>query len=186
MLAAQLIREGVMTKFGLLSAIFLSAWFSVASAQESAVSSTYLRSAIFVADRAATVKFFRDVMGYEETGTNDLASAGENDPLGLPMGAKRTLTGMKSKDGAGLSIMGIDHPDFKPLARPTGIGNAGGDVMFVHQVTNIKEIERRAKAGGYKVIRDAAPSPSGKSLQMFLRDPNGVRLELYEVLPEKK
>ena len=30
------------------------------------------------------------------------------------------------------------------------------------------------------------PSPSGKSLQMFLRDPNHVRLELYELLPEAK
>ena len=58
--------------------------------------------------------------------------------------------------------------------------------MFVHQVTNIKEIERRAKAGGYQVLRDAIPSPSGKSLQMFLRDPNSVRLELFEMLPEKK
>lgn len=157
-----------------------------AGAQDAAVSSTYLRTAIFVTDRAATVKFFRDVMGYEEGSTSDLAPAGENDPLGLPAGAKRTLTGMKSKDGAGLSIMGIEHSNFKPLARPANNGNAAGDVMFVHQVTNIKEIERRATAGGYTVLRPAVASPSGKSLQMFLRDPNGVRLELFEMLPEKK
>jgi catechol 2,3-dioxygenase-like lactoylglutathione lyase family enzyme len=168
---------GVLLAIGVVSPVL---------AQEPAVSSSYLRTAIFVADRAATVKFFREVMGYEEAATGELAPAGENDPLGLPVGAKRTLTGMKSKDGAGLSIMGIEHPNFKPLARPAGIGNASGDVMFVHQVTNIKEIERRAKAGGYQVLRDALPSPSGKSLQMFLRDPNGVRLELFEMLPEKK
>ena len=125
-------------------------------------------------------------MGCEEATTGEIAPAGENDSLGLPVGAKRTLTGMKSKNGAGLSIMGIEHPNFKLLARPAWIGNASGDVMFVHQVTNIKEIERRAKAGGYQVLRDAIPSPSGKSLQMFLRDPNSVRLELFEMLPEKK
>lgn len=157
-----------------------------AVAQEAAVSSSYLRSAIFTTDRAATVKFYRDVMGFEEVSTNELPPATENDPLGLPAGAKRTLTGMKSKDGAGLSIMGIEHPNFKPLARPAGFGNAAGDVMFVNQVVNIKEIERRAKAGGYEVVRPAIPSPSGRSLQMFLRDPNGVRLELFEMLPEKK
>jgi catechol 2,3-dioxygenase-like lactoylglutathione lyase family enzyme len=157
-----------------------------ASAQEAAVSSSYLRSAIFTTDRAATVKFYRDVMGFEEVSTNDLPPAGENDPLGLPAGAKRTLTGLKSKDGAGLSIMGIEHPNFKPLARPAGFGNAAGDVMFVNQVVNIKEIERRAKAGGFDVVRPAVPSPSGRSLQMFLRDPNGIRLELFEMLPEKK
>ncbi len=175
-----------MLKSSFVAAMIATGVAYVAQAQDAAVSSTFLRSAIFVADRPATVKFFRDVMGYEELTTGELAPAGENDPLGLPAGAKRTLTGMKSKDGAGLSIMGIEHPNFKPLARPAGIGNAGGDVMFVHQVTNIKEIERRAKAGGYQVLRDALPSASGKSLQMFLRDPNGVRLELFEMLPEKK
>jgi catechol 2,3-dioxygenase-like lactoylglutathione lyase family enzyme len=150
------------------------------------VSSTLLRTAIFVADRAATVKFFRDVMGYRELATNDLGTVEEGNPLGLPAGSKRTLTGMASKDGAGLSIMGIDHPDFKPLGRPSGIVNAGGDIMLVHQVVGILEIHRRAVAGGYQVLHAPQPSPSGKSLQMFLRDPNGVRIELYEMLPEKK
>jgi predicted enzyme related to lactoylglutathione lyase len=166
-------------------AIAVAAVAFSAAAQE-AVSSTFLRSAIFVKDRAATVKFFKEVMGYEELTTSELAAAGADDPLGLPAGTKRVLTGMKSKDGAGLSIMGLEHPDLKALARPAGVGNAYGDVMFVHQVTNIKEIERRAKAGGYTVIRAAIPSPSGKSLQMFLREPSGVRLELFEMLPEKK
>lgn len=156
------------------------------SATEQQVSSTYLRTAIFVADRAATVKFFRDVMGYKELETSDLGTAEGGNALGLPAGARRVLTGMASKDGAGLSIIGIDHPDFRPLARPQGIGNAGGDVMLVHQVENIREIYRRAVAGGYEVLRDPLPSPSGKSLQMYLRDPNGVRLELYEMLPQPK
>lgn len=169
--------------FCLLGLVSLS-WGALA--QEGAVSSTYLRTAIFVTDRPATVKFFRDVMGYEELQTGDLGVTEPGNPLGLPAGAKRTLTGMKSKGGAGLSIMGIDHPDFKPLARPANAGNGAGDVMLVHQVENIAEIHRRAVAGGYQVLMAPKPSPSGRSLQMFMRDPNGVRLELYQMLPEKK
>lgn len=157
-----------------------------ASAQSLPVDSTYLRTAIFVADRAKTVAFFRDVMGYKELATNDLGTVDAGNPLGLPAGSKRILTGMASKDGAGLSIMSVEHPDFKPLARPAGTGNAAGDVMLVHQVVNIAEIHRRAVAGGHEVLMAPKPSPSGRSLQMFLRDPNGVRLELYEMLPEKK
>ncbi|MBL8642673.1 MAG: VOC family protein [Rhodospirillaceae bacterium] len=175
----------MMKTFGMIMGLMLALAAPAAQAQE-AVSSTYLRTAIFVADRAATVKFFRDVMGYAELSTNDLPPATANDPLGLPEGAKRTLTGMMSKDGAGLSIMGIVHPDFKTLARAAGGANSAGDVMLVHEVKGIKEIEARARAGGYEVIRAAIPSPSGKSLQMFLRDPNGVRLELYEMLPAQK
>jgi catechol 2,3-dioxygenase-like lactoylglutathione lyase family enzyme len=166
---------------------YLAVALSPAFAAEPApVSSTYLRTAIFVTDRAATVKFFHDVMGYQELATNDLGVVEAGNPLGLPAGAKRSLTGMASKDGAGLSIMGIDHAGFKPLARPADAGNAAGDVMLVHQVVNIAEIHSRAVAGGYQVLMAPKPSPSGRSLQMFLRDPNGVRLELYEMLPEKK
>lgn len=156
-----------------------------AAAADQAVSSSYLRTAIFTADRGATVKFYREVLGYEELATNDLAPAEPGNPLGLPAGAKRVLTGMKSKDGAGLSIMSVNHPDMKPLARPAQAANAWGDVMLVHQVTNIAEIHRRAAAGGHEVLMAPRPSASGRSLQMILRDPNGVRLELYEMLPEK-
>jgi catechol 2,3-dioxygenase-like lactoylglutathione lyase family enzyme len=154
-----------------------------AGAAES-VSATYLRTAIFVKDRAATVKFFRDVMGYEEGPTGPVEAPAE--ALGLPPDAKVTLTALKSKDGAGLSIMGVDSAALASLARPSGIANAGGDVMLVHQVTGIDEIHARAKAGGYEVLMPPRLSRTGKSKQMFLRDPNRVRLELYEMLPEKK
>jgi catechol 2,3-dioxygenase-like lactoylglutathione lyase family enzyme len=150
------------------------------------VASTYLRTAIFVKDREATVKFFTDVMGYTVVSTNDLAPAGEMDPLGFPPGTTRTLTGLKSANGAGLSIMEVRHPDLAALARPPDGANRWGDVMLVHEVKNIEGIEARARAGGYEVIRPARPSASGKSLQMFLRDPNGVRLELYEMRPAQK
>jgi catechol 2,3-dioxygenase-like lactoylglutathione lyase family enzyme len=154
------------------------------AAAETPVSSTYLRTAIFVKDRAATVKFFRDVLGYSEGATGPVEAP--SNALGLPPDAKVTLTALRSTDGAGLSIMGVESPSFSPLARPKGIVNAAGDVMFVHQVTGIAEIHNRAKAGSYDVLMPPTPSRSGKSLQMFLRDPNGVRLELYEMLPEKK
>jgi catechol 2,3-dioxygenase-like lactoylglutathione lyase family enzyme len=157
-----------------------------AAAADQAVSSTYLRTAIFTADRAATVKFYREVLGYEELATNELAPAEPGNALGVPAGAKRVLTGMKSKDGAGLSIMSVEHPDMKPLARPAAAANAWGDVMLVHQVTNIADIHRRAAAGGHEVLMAPRPSPSGRSQQMIMRDPNGVRLELFEMLPEKK
>jgi catechol 2,3-dioxygenase-like lactoylglutathione lyase family enzyme len=147
------------------------------------VSSTYLRTAIFVPDRAATVKFFREVMGYDELDTSPVDAS---DSLGLPKDAKVTLTGMKSKDGAGLSIMGVESPRFKPLARAKGVANAGGDVMLVHQVTGIAEIYTRAKAGGYEILMAPKLSRAGKSMQMFLRDPNRVRLELYELLSPSK
>ena len=164
--------------------IVAAALLAALPASAAEVSSTLLRTAIFVKDRPATVKFFRDVMGYEELTTNPVDEPAE--AMGLPKDAKVTLTGMKSKDGAGLSIMGVESAQFTGLSRPKGIVNASGDVMLVHQVTGITEIYTRAKAGGYEVLMAPRPSKTGKSLQMFLRDPNHVRLELYELLPEKK
>lgn len=157
--------------------------FAVGPAMADGVSSTYLRTAIFVKDRAATVKFFRDVMGYEELDTTPTEAS---DSLGLPKDAKVTFTGMKSKDGAGLSIMGVESQKFAALPRAKGIANSAGDVMLVHQVTGIAEIHARAKAGGYEVLMAPKLSRTGRSMQMFLRDPNRVRLELYELLPTSK
>ncbi len=168
-----------------LTALMLSAALLAALpvAAETPVSSTLLRTAIFVKDRPATVAFFRDVMGYEDIGTAPVENPAE--AMGLPADARVTITTLKSKDGAGLSIMGIESASFGPLARPKGIVNAGGDIMLVHQVTGITEIHTRAVAGHYTVLMAPKLSRTGKSVQMFLRDPNGVRIELYELLPNK-
>ena len=148
------------------------------------VASTLLRTAIFVKDRAATVAFYRGVMGYDEVGTGPVV--GFVDAIGLPSNAKVTLTTLKSKDGAGLAIMGVESKSFGNLARAKGVANASGDVMLVHQVTGIDEIYARAKAGHYTVLRPPMLSSTGKSKQMFLRDPSGIRLELYEMQTDAK
>ena len=153
-------------------------------AAETAVSSTLLRTAIFVKDRPATVAFYCKVMGYEDIGTAPIDSFAE--AMGLPADAKVTLTTLKSKDGAGLSIMGVESSNFGLLNRPKGIVNASGDIMLVHQVTGISEIHTRAVTGHYTVLMAPKLSRTGKSMQMFLRDPNGVRIELYELLPTAK
>ena len=169
-----------------LSAFALSAALVAALpvAAEAPVSSTLLRTAIFVKDRPATVAFFCNVMGYEDIGTTPVESFAE--AMGFPVDAKVTLTTLRSKDGAGLSIMGVESSSFGLLGRPNGIVNASGDVMLVHQVTGISEIHARAIAGHYTVLMAPKLSRTGKSMQMFMRDPNGVRIELYELLPTEK
>jgi catechol 2,3-dioxygenase-like lactoylglutathione lyase family enzyme len=152
-------------------------------AQDNAVSVTLVNAAILVADRPATVKFFRDVMGYAETRTVERPAAEPDDPLGIPAGATSSLTGMTSQDGAGLAIIGVDSPDFRPLGRPAGAASAGGEVMLVHRVKNLKEIHARAVVAGYDIISPPKPSASGRSMSMMLRDPNHVRLEVYESIP---
>lgn len=147
---------------------------------------SYLRTAIFVRDAEATAQFFAEVMGYNRLTDGTLPAAGADNPLGVPEGTESKIIAMTSTDGAGLSIMQLQHPDLDDLARPAGGGNSFGDVMFVHRVKNIAEIEKRARDGGYDVISGAKPSRSGRSLQMFLRDPNGIRLELYEMLPAEE
>ena len=92
------------------------------------------------------------------------------------------LTYLKSRNGAYVAVMGLDDAALETLARPDGVANAFGDVMLIHLVRGIDEVHARAVAGGYRVIKAPILSVTGASKQIFLREPNGIRIELNEIL----
>jgi catechol 2,3-dioxygenase-like lactoylglutathione lyase family enzyme len=143
---------------------------------------TLQRAAVMVKDRPATVKFYRDVLGYAEEQTTTDVKLAPDHPLGLPSDAVLSMTYMKSRDGAYVAVMGVDSQTLPTLERPTGSGNAYNDVMLVHIVRNVDEIYKRAMAGGYTVLSAPRLSRTGAAKQMLMRDPNGIKLELNEIL----
>jgi catechol 2,3-dioxygenase-like lactoylglutathione lyase family enzyme len=153
-----------------------------AQAQPSEGIATLQRAAVMVKDRPATVKFYRDVLGYTEEPTATGVKLAPGHPLGMPADAVLSMTYMKSKDGAYVAVMGVESAQMGTVQRPTGTDNAYNDVMLVHVVTGIEEIHKRAVAGGYTVLNAPTLSRSGVAKQMFLRDPNGIKIELNEIL----
>lgn len=143
---------------------------------------TLQRAAVMVKDRPATVKFYREVLGYTEEPSVTGIKLPADHPLGLPPDAVISMTYMKSRDGAYVAVMGVDSPSLPTLQRPTGKENAYNDVILVHVVTNVDEIYKRALAGGYTVLAPPTLSRTGAAKQMFMRDPNGIKIELNEIL----
>lgn len=151
-------------------------------AQESAYA-TLTRAAFFAANPEATIKFYKDVLLYEEGETaRNVGPYPADNAWGIPEGSHLRLTYLKSHDGAYVAVMGLEDTTLETLARPDGATNAFGDVMLIHLVKNIDEIHERALTGGYSVVKPPTLSASGYSKQMFLRDPNGIRIELNEIV----
>jgi catechol 2,3-dioxygenase-like lactoylglutathione lyase family enzyme len=153
-----------------------------AHSQENAYT-TLTRAAFFVAEPDSTITFYKVVLGYEEgTTARDVGPYPADNAWGIPEGSHLRLTYLKSRDGAYVAVMGLEDSELESLTRPPGATNAYGDVMLIHLVNNIDEVHARATAGGYDVIKPPTLSTSGTSKQMFLRDPNGIRIELNEIL----
>jgi catechol 2,3-dioxygenase-like lactoylglutathione lyase family enzyme len=144
---------------------------------------TLTRAAFFVAKPDSTIAFYKDVLGYEEGKTaRNVGPYDADNAWGIPAGSHLRLTYMKSRDGAYVAVMGLEDDSLETLPRPDGIANAFGDVMLIHLVQNMDEIYARARAGGYEVLKPPTLSSTGTSKKMFLRDPNGIRVELNETL----
>ena len=143
---------------------------------------TLQRAAVMVKDRPATVKFYRDVLGYTEEPTATDIKLPPDHPLGLPPDAVISMTYMKSRDGAYVAVMGVDSKTMPLLQRPTGTNKSYNDIILVHVVQNVDAIYERAKAGGYEILNPPKLSRTGAAKQMFLRDPNGIKIELNEIL----
>jgi catechol 2,3-dioxygenase-like lactoylglutathione lyase family enzyme len=157
---------------------------SAASLAQEPGYATLTRAAFFVADPAATITFYEQVLGYDEAKTSrNVGPYPVDNAWGIPAGSHLRLTYLKSRDGAYVAVMGLEDAELEPLARPNGVTNAFGDVMLIHLVQDIDAVHTRAIAGGYEVIKPPTRSASGASKQMFLRDPNGIRIELNEILP---
>ncbi|MDX2144763.1 MAG: VOC family protein [Rhodospirillaceae bacterium] len=175
-----------MTRIAILLAFAIGLTAPSAAAEPAAGVATLQRAAIMVKNRPATVKFYREVLGYTEEPTSTDIRLPTDHPLGMPPDAVLSMTYMKSLDGAFVAVMGVDSKEMGTVTRPTGNANAYNDVMLVHVVTGIEAIHARAVAGGYTVLSPPILSRSGRAKQMFLRDPNGIKIELNEMIEPKK
>ncbi|MCB2106540.1 MAG: VOC family protein [Rhodobacteraceae bacterium] len=150
--------------------------------EQAAPHATLQRAAVMVKDRPATVAFYRDVLGYVEEQSATGITLPPDHPLGLPPDAIVSMSYMKSRDGAYVAVMGVDSESLPTLDHPQGSDNAYNDVILVHVVTDADEIYRRALAGGYTVLGPPKLSRTGAAKQLFLRDPNGIKIELNQML----
>jgi len=104
-----------------------------------------------------SVAFYRDVLGFSEGYHVD-----------LPFGG---ITIMNSQDGASVEL--IEAPQFE-----TGLYSVGTDV------DNLDETLEELRMAGCEIEGEITPTTVGR--QIFIKDPNGVRICLIEHTEEYK
>lgn len=114
-------------------------------------------STMIVKSLEESVAFYRDILGFSEGYHVD-----------FPVGG---ITIMQSPDGACVEL--IESPQF-----PVGLYSVGTDVE------NLDETIAHLKDNGYEPIGEIAQTTVGR--QIFVLDPNGVRICLIEHTDEYK
>ena len=108
-------------------------------------------STMIVNDLEESVCFYRDVLGFKEGYHVD-----------FPVGG---ITIMNSPEGAGVEL--IESPQFE-----TGLYSIGTDV------DDLDEVLDQVKRFDCEVVGEITPTTVGR--QVFIKDPNGVRICLIE------
>ena len=114
-------------------------------------------STMIVADLDRSVRFYRDVLGFSEGYHVDLPAA--------------RITIMNSPGGASVEL--IESSAFE-----TGLYSVGTDV------DDLNAALERLKAAGCEIVGEIRTTTVGR--QVFILDPDGVRLCLIEHTPEYK
>ena len=114
-------------------------------------------STMIVNSLEESIPFYRDILGFQEGYHVD-----------LPFGG---ITIMKSPDGASVEL--IEAPQFE-----TGLYSVGTDV------DDLDEVIAHLKENGYEPDGEITPTTVGR--QVFVKDPNGVRICLIEHSQEYK
>lgn len=152
------------------------------AAQEGAFA-TLTRAAFFAEQPDETIKFYINVLGYEEGPTaRNVGPYPAGNHWGIPEGAHLRMTYLKSLDGAYVNVLGLEDSSLPQGAQSTGTQNSYGTIMLIHTVNDIDGVFQKALEGGYTVIKPPTLTTTETSLQMFLLDPNGIRIELIERL----
>ena len=129
-----------------------------------------------VEDAAATLAFYRDVLGFQATGAPTPLAAGVLSLQGLPAAAGSMSVGVRPPGGAATWRM----YDYRNVERTRLAGRLQdpGTVALSFRVENVSLLLSRLKTAGVAVETPLA-KVDGR-MRAFVRDPNGLLLELIE------
>ena len=123
---------------------------------------------IVVRDADAALKFYKDTLGFEDTGT-------------MPMMGGGTMYRLL----CGSTLVKLVAPDkeLPATAPPGGITGAYGYRYWTVSVPNLDELTGACEAAGYKIAIKPREIRAGVRISM-VEDPDGNWVELLEVTPQ--
>lgn len=145
------------------------------------------RTTLIVRDAEASLRFYRDLLGFTVWYDDEVVLSGRGLAAG-GAGDRTRLVIMKAKDPV-IGMLGLLQWVEPPLPAPAAVRErlGIGDVVFVLQTDDVLEVHRRLEAAGARVF--AGPYPfeirgaDGQLLRMTsisFWDPDGYFLEMNQ------
>lgn len=135
---------------------------------------------IVVADMQRSLPFYRDLLGLEVWADFHDESPYVQAVTGVE-GAKVWMVKLKAGDGVSIELLQyLSHPQDVPVAvRACDVGCN----HVALQVDDLDSLYKKLSAAGIEFHTPPALSPDGSAKVTYCRDPEGVILELVEILP---
>lgn len=162
-----------------------------APAEDAPIQAQMVRTMIVTCKIDETVRFYRDVLGMRVM-RDDGGAPVQVAPMimAIPQDAIMRMAIFDGKGeypagrimGSRIGMLGVTNPD-DPACQNVDEPNRRalhGDVVIPIRVSNTAEILKRARAMGIEILK-SSPSPSRRTIQTLLFDPNGIVLELFEL-----
>ena len=135
---------------------------------------------IVVSDMERSLRFYRDLLGMEVWAdfneNSDYVQAVTNVP-----GANVRMVKLKAADGVSIELLQyISHPQDVPV--PSKACDVGCNHVAL-QVDDLDSLYEKLSAAGIHFNAPPSVSPDGGAKVTYCRDPEGVLIELVEILP---
>ena len=166
-----------------------SAW----AQDEVPVQSYMTNAAIFVKDMDASLTFYTEYMGFINRSDSEVTAGKSKDTLGIDQDIETRIVYLSPKPeftepgsfAGGLALIEVKSDTSHEFNRAMdSIKAVHGEIAMVHRVQNISKIYNSLIDNGIQIVTPLSPSGTGKSMSFSAFDPNGVWVEMYEMLPQ--
>ncbi len=166
---------------------------------EKPVTNAVLRTAsIYVKNWDASVRFYRDYLGYDVLVDQPVTTQKSLDTIGVGDGGTARIAYLKPRNdritrpftGNYLALIEVAGPalEGRTYERSSPVTQAmRGEIVLAHQVVGIDQVFASMQLdAAVTIVAPLSLSGAGQSRSFSAIDPNGVRVEMYEYIPGKE
>lgn len=167
----------------------------VANAQdEQPVQAFMTNAAIFVKDMDKSLVFYTEYMGLMSRSDSEITAGKSKDTLGIDQEIDTRIVYLSPKPeftepdsfAGGLALIEVKNDAAHEFNRMMdSIKAVHGETAMVYRVQNINRIYKSLVDNGVPIVTPLSPSGSGRSMSFSAFDPNGIRVEMYEMIPQE-
>lgn len=82
----------------------------------------------------------------------------------------------------GINFIEIKEASKTPFSQDGKRSPIAGEQMIAFSVKGLEKIEKQMQKAGIPIVARLTPSATGKSMNLAVLDPNGVRIQMYEYI----